>query len=147
MSTKAIAKPMMNSFVFDDFFKPWNEWFDDSKLMNKVVTVPPVNIKESNKQYNVSLAVPGMKKEDFKINIEGNMLTISAEKEENKEEKDEKFSRKEYSFSSFSRSFTIPDDVKQEHIDAAYDNGVLIIRLPRKEKEKNIETSKKISVK
>lgn len=147
MSTKAIAKPMMNSFVFDDFFKPWNEWFDDSKLMNKVVTVPPVNIKESNKQYNVSLAVPGMKKEDFKINIEGNMLTISAEKEENKEEKDEKFSRKEYSFSSFSRSFTIPDDVKQEHIDAAYDNGVLIIHLPRKEKEKNIETSKKISVK
>jgi HSP20 family protein len=71
----------------------------------------------------VSLAAPGMKKEDFKIDVDGNMLTISSEKEETKEEKEKKFTRKEYNYSSFSRSFTLPDEVNKEKIDAKYEDG------------------------
>ena len=75
------------------------------------------------------------------------MLTISSEKEEKKEEKDEKFTRKEYSFTSFSRSFTLPDDAKPEAIDARYENGELKITLPRKEASKKEAATKRIAVK
>jgi HSP20 family protein len=90
----------------------------------------------------VSLAVPGMEKEDFKIDVGGNILTISAEKEENKEEKDKRYNRREYNYSSFSRSFTLPDEVKQENIQATYENGVLALLLPKK-----VEAGKAIAVK
>ena len=93
------------------------------------------------------MAAPGMKKEDFKINVDGNMLTISSEKEEKKEEKDEKYTRKEYSYSSFSRSFTLPEDVKQDALDAKYEDGVLNLRLPRREDAKKATASKRIAVK
>ena len=71
--------------VFDDFFKPWNEWFDNGGLWGRTMQVPAVNITEQKDDYLVSLAVPGLKKDDFKIDVEGNMLTISSEKEETKE--------------------------------------------------------------
>lgn len=135
----------MTPSLFEDFFKPWNEWFEGG-LKEKMITVPAVNVKEEEDKYLVSLAVPGLKKEDFNIDIEGNMLTISSEKEEQKEEKEEKFTRKEYNYSSFSRSFTIPEDVKQEAIDARYEDGVLNIKLPRLEEVKKITASKKIAV-
>jgi HSP20 family protein len=133
--------------VFEDFFKPWSQLFDDSGLVNRVLTVPSVNIKENGDHYTVSLAAPGLKKDDFRIDVEGNMLTISSEKEENKEEKDEKYTRQEYRYSSFSRSFTLPEDVKLEAIDARYTDGVLHIDLPRIEKAKNATASKRIAVK
>ena len=101
MSTRALSKTSSVPSVFDDFFKPWNEWFDDRRFFNQVATVPSVNITENKDNYQVALAAPGLKKEDFKIDVEGNMLTISSEKEENKEEKNEKYTRKEYSYSSF----------------------------------------------
>jgi HSP20 family protein len=132
---------------FDDFFKPWTQWFDDGGLMTRTALVPAVNIKENGDHYTVSLAAPGLKKDDFKIDVDGNMLTISSEKEESKEEKDEKFTRKEYSFSSFTRSFTLPEDVKPESIDARYDNGELKIVLPRKEEAKKTAATKRIVVK
>ena len=75
------------------------------------------------------------------------MLTISSEKEEKKEEKDEKYTRKEYSYSSFSRSFTLPEDVKQDAIDAKYEDGILNLRLPRREDAKRTTASKRIAVK
>ncbi|MFI5129124.1 MAG: Hsp20/alpha crystallin family protein, partial [Chitinophagales bacterium] len=111
MSTQALAKTSERTpAFFDDFFKPWNEWFENGgNLWNRALTVPAVNITENKNDYQVSLAVPGMKKDDFKIDVNGNMLTISCENEENKEEKDKKFTRKEYNYSSFSRSFTLPD--------------------------------------
>jgi len=133
--------------LFDDFFKPWNEWFDNDNRFWATVRIPSVNITENKDEYNVSLAVPGMKKEDFKIDVNGNMLTISCEKDETKEEKDKKFTRKEYNYSSFSRNFSIPDDVKQDAIDAHYENGVLNIKLPRKEESKRLAAFKKIAVK
>ncbi len=132
--------------VFDDFFKPWNEWFDNGGLLGRVMNVPAVNITEQKDEYIVSLAAPGLKKEDFNISMDGNMLTISSEKEENKEEKDKKFNRKEYSYSSFSRSFTLPEEINKEKIEAKYEDGVLKISLPRKEEAK-MPSAKNIAVK
>ncbi len=148
MSTKAVTKVGMLPTVFDDFFKPWNEWFDNGgSLMGRMMTVPAVNIIENKDDYMVSLAVPGMKKDDFNIDVEGNMLTISSEKEESKEEKDEKYNRKEYSYSSFSRSFTLPEEVNREKIEAKYEDGLLKLMLPKKEEVKKLAASKHIAVK
>lgn len=147
MATRALTRPSLTPSVFEDFFKPWNEWFDDSRFLGKITTMPAVNVIENGNQYNVSLAAPGLKKDDFKINIEGNMLTVSSEKEERKEEKDEKVTRKEYSYSSFSRSFTLPEDVKQDAIEANYEDGVLTIRLPRREEVKKASAARQITIK
>ena len=148
MSTKALTKVGMLPTVFDDFFKPWNEWFDNGgSLMGRMMTVPAVNIIENKDDYMVSLAVPGMKKDDFNIDVEGNILTISSEKEENKEEKDEKYNRREYSYSSFSRSFTLPEEVNKEKIEAKYEDGLLKLMLPKKEEVKKLAASKHIAVK
>lgn len=147
MGTQSLAKlsERMPS-VFDDFFKPWNEWFDNSGFLGRVIKVPAVNIIEQKNDYLVSLAAPGLKKEDFKIDVDGNMLTISTEKEESKEEKDKKFNRREYSYSSFSRSFTLPEEINKEKIEAKYEDGVLKISLPRKEEAKK-PAAKTIAVK
>lgn len=147
MGTQALSKlgERMPS-MFDDFFKPWNEWFDNGGFMGRTMNIPAVNITEQKDSYQVSLAAPGLKKEDFKIDVDGNMLTISSEKEENKEEKDKKFTRKEYSYSSFSRSFTLPEEINKEKIEAAYEDGVLKIALPRKEEAKK-PAAKQIAVK
>ena len=131
--------------VFDDIFKPWNEWFEGG-LWGRTMQVPAVNITEQKDNYLVSLAAPGLKKDDFKIDVDGNMLTISSEKEETKEEKDKKFTRKEYNYSSFSRSFSLPEEINKEKIEAYYEDGVLKITLPRKEEARKT-TAKHISVK
>ena len=146
MSTQALAKlnETMPS-LFDDFFKPWNEWFDGD-LPLRTMKIPAVNITEQKNEYLVSLAAPGLRKEDFKIDVDGNMLTISSKKEESKEEKDKKFTRKEYSYSSFSRSFTLPEEINQEKIEAKYEDGVLKISLPRKD-GMNKPAAKQIAVK
>jgi HSP20 family protein len=128
--------------MFDDFFKPWNEWFDNNSGFSRTLTVPAVNITEQKDCYKAELATPGMDKDDFRLDVEGNILTISAEKEEDKEEKDKKYTRREYSYSSFSRSFTLPNEVKKEGIEAKYNNGVLHIILPKKDEVKNRETQK-----
>ena len=96
----------------------------------------------------ISVAAPGLKKNDFHINVDGNMLTISAEKEETKEEKEEEnYTRKEYNYSSFSRSFTLPQEVNREKIEASYEDGVLKLVLPKKEEVKKAVASKQIVVK
>ena len=118
--------------VWDDFFKPWNEWMDAGEVKN-LMSMPSVNVVENGERFTVSLAAPGLKKEDFTIKMEGDMLTISAEKKEEKEEKDEKFTRKEFNYSSFSRSFTLPEGVKKEMIDAKYEDGLLNIYIPKTE--------------
>lgn len=147
MATKALSRPLTTPSLFDDFFKPWSEWFERPALFDRVITTPAINVKENKDHYTVSMAAPGLKKEDFKLDVEGNMLTISSEKEEQEEEKDEKYSRKEYSYQSFSRSFTLPEDVRPDAIEARYEDGVLNIRLPRLEDSKKRETAKTIVVK
>ena len=133
--------------LFEDFFKPWNGWFgDEGSLLNRVLSVPAANITENKDYYEVALAVPGMKKDDLKIDVQGNLLTISSEKEETKEETDKQFTRKEYNYSSFTRSFTLPDEVNQEKIGAKYEEGILKLTLPRREESKKF-SAKQITVK
>ena len=141
ITTLSTKKPAGLTSVFSDFFEPWSEWFQDG-AGGKSLTLPKVNITEDKKSYNLEVAAPGLHKKDFKININGNVLTISAEKDENKEEKEEKYTRKEYNYSSFSRSFTLPEAVEQDKIDASYDGGILKLSLPKNEKaaQKNHKT-------
>lgn len=131
--------------LFSDFFKPWNEWFDNNGFLGRVMNVPAVNITENKDEYVLSVAAPGKKKSDFRIDIDGNLLTISSETRESKEEKDNKFTRTEYNYSSFSRSFTLPDEINREKIDARYEDGVLKITLPRNENERK-SSAKQIAV-
>jgi HSP20 family protein len=147
MSKELVKSTGFLPTVFDEFFRPWNEWFDNGNFAGRILNVPAVNIAESKDSYSLSLAVPGMKKTDFKIDVDGNILTISAEKEEKKEEKDKRYNRTEYNYSSFSRSFTVPDGVKKEDIHATYDNGVLTLLLPKKEEVKKAVVTKSIAVK
>ncbi len=151
MSTKTLMKrgEYLPS-VLNDFFRPWESVFDTNggALLSTLnpINIPAVNIVENKNNYEVSMAAPGMKKDDFRIDVEGNTLSISAETEEKKEEKEEKFTRKEYNYNSFSRSFTLPDWVNKDKIDASYENGLLRLVLPKTEEAKKI-ASRHIAVK
>ena len=124
MTTKALTRS--NDYfpvMFDDYLKPWTEWFTPSEVFSRSHTMPPANVTETKDEYVVSVAAPGLKKDDFKVDLDGNILTISSEKEEKKEEKEQKFTRKEYNYSAFSRSFTLPELVNKEKIAAKYSLG------------------------
>jgi HSP20 family protein len=128
---KTLMRPRtLNPSIFDDFFKPWNEWFSDRKGL--VATVPAVNVTETDGKYQVMLAAPGLKKDDFHIDVDGNLVTISAETKTEKEEKEEQFTRKEYNYSSFSRTFTLPENIDRDKMEARYENGELKLVLPKK---------------
>lgn len=147
MGTRELSRTTeMLASSFHDFFKPWNEWFDGGRPWNRVLNVPAVNITEQKGGYQVALAAPGLKKEDFKIDVEGNMLAIRNETAEKKEDKGEKYTRKEYSYFSFSRSFTLPEEIDREKIEAKYEDGVLKIMLPCRQEVKN-PIAKQINVK
>ncbi|WP_420321399.1 Hsp20/alpha crystallin family protein [Flagellimonas sp.] len=122
--------PSLSSF-FDDF---WGRDFVSG--VQTGTTVPAVNIAESEEAFDIEVAAPGLKKEDFKINLDNGMMTISSEKSEEKESEEKKITRKEFSFSSFQRSFTLPESVLVEKINAVYKDGVLKIKLPKKEEAK-----------
>lgn len=130
------------SSLFDRDLFDWGNGFFPSRLG---INVPTANVAETSKEYKVELAAPGLDRKDFKVEIDSGTLTISAEKEEEKEEKDGGYSRKEYSFNSFSRSFALPDNVKDSAIDARYENGVLRIVIP-KEKETPVKLARKVEV-
>jgi HSP20 family protein len=118
--------PSVFGNLFEDFFR------DDAVIPSMVGnSVPAVNISEEKDKYKIEVAVPGMEKNDFKLNLDSNVLTISCEKETKEESGDQKYSRKEFSFTSFQRSFAMPEGVNQEKIDASYKDGLLIIQLPK----------------
>ena len=100
------------------------------------ISTPAVNIVESKDEFRIEVAAPGLTKEDFKINLENDQLTISANKEVKKEENEETYTRREFSYSSFSRSFTLPETVDSEKIKASHQDGVLTIHVPEKEEAK-----------
>ncbi|NQD69598.1 Hsp20/alpha crystallin family protein [Sphingobacterium shayense] len=121
-----VVNPYVNS-IFDNFF-------NDSFITDRLVTrVPAVNISEDESSYKVELAAPGLKKSDFKINVDKNLITISVEKRDEKESEDKVYSKKEFSYLSFTRSFSLPDSVDYTRIDAAYEDGVLIVSVGKKE--------------
>jgi len=107
--------------------------------------IPAVNIKEENDKFMLEMAAPGMKKDDFQINLDNYQLTISSEKKEEKKEKEDNYTRREFVYSSFSRSFTLPKSIDIEKIKADYKNGILSIVLPKKEEETKLTKQIKIS--
>jgi HSP20 family protein len=117
----------------------FTDLFDNDKLFGNGWTeqnLPAVNVKETRKEYNIEFASPGFSKKDFKIDVEQNVLTVSAEKEEEKKEEKDTFTRREFSYNSFSRSFTLPQTVNAEKIDAKYNDGILQLSIPKKEETK-----------
>ena len=127
--------------LIDDFIN--NDW--NLKVPTFSGTVPAVNIKELDSQFEIELAVPGMKKDDFEIEVEDGVLSISSTQEEEQVNEKGKFTRREFSYSSFRRSFTLPDSVNPTKIDASYKEGVLLVLLP-KHKEAQPQPKKLIKI-
>jgi len=137
--------PMFPNF-FDKFFDTdlfdWNA----RNFSGTNTTLPSVNIKESDEGFEVEMAAPGLKKEDFNIELNNDVLTISSEKKVENEVKDgEEFTRREFSYQSFRRSFTLPNIVEMDKIKASYEDGILKINIPKKEEAKP-KPAKKIAI-
>ncbi|MBI2269868.1 MAG: Hsp20/alpha crystallin family protein [Bacteroidetes bacterium] len=129
----------LDRFFRNDFLDFWNENGFSG-------TTPSLNIREEKNNYILNLAAPGLKKEDFDINVEGNLLTISCDKEtETKENGTEDFSRREYNYSCFSRTVTLPDYAESNKIVAKYTDGILNLTIPKKPEAQRV-TSQKIKV-
>jgi HSP20 family protein len=124
--------------LFDDFFNRDLFNWNNSNFSNTNTTIPAVNIKETADSYEVEVAAPGMTKKDFKVELDGNLLTISSEKSQQHEEKEgDRYSRKEFSYQSFQRSFNLQKDVvDMDKIEAKYENGLLHLLIPKKEEVK-----------
>ena len=134
-------QPPFFASLIDDFINTdWN-----LKVPTFSGTVPAVNIKELDSQFEIELAVPGMKKDDFEIEVEDGVLSISSTQEEEQVNEKGKFTRREFSYSSFRRSFTLPDSVNPTKIDATYKEGVLLVLLP-KHKEAQPQPKKLIKI-
>jgi len=139
METKALSKnragwPALfskNDWVDRFFDLPLNTDFNFSRAVN----VPAINVKETEHEYKLSIAAPGLEKNDFVIQVNQGILTISAEKEETKAT-DDKYNRREYNYSSWSRSFALPEDAVDGKISAEYKNGELKIEVPRNAEKK-----------
>lgn len=132
--TNGSLLPASQRSMFDDFFNRELFNWGNNNFSASRTTLPSVNIKELEKSFEVEVAAPGMKKEDFSITLDGNMLTISSSKEDQQEEKDGKYTRREFSYQSFQRSFELSKDVvDDENIQARYENGVLRLTIPKKE--------------
>ena len=112
---------------------------------NTGITLPAVNIKENADEFFLEIAVPGMKKSDFNIDIDNKILSISSETKEEHEEKEENYTRREFGYSAFKRTFTLPDTIASDKISAQYKDGILIVHLPKKEEAKE-KPAKRITV-
>ena len=116
--------------VFDSIF---NDTFFNDRMISRV---PAVNISETENNYHVELAAPGLKKDDFKLNLERNVLTISAETTADNQDNQKNYSKREYSYQSFVRTFTLPDSADHNSIDATYTDGILKIDIAKREEAK-----------
>ena len=123
---------LINDFFSDPFFTPSLERFP-SPFMSGMSEVPSANLRETNDQYIVELSAPGLKKDDFNVDIQDGVLTISSEKEEETKDDNKDYKRREFSYSSFTRSFTLPENVNEEKIEAKYTDGILEVKIPKTE--------------
>jgi HSP20 family protein len=126
--------------IFTDFFSDVDRFFENDLFRMPAQigrqfmrNIPATNIRESEQEYMIEVAAPGMAKDDFEINVDEGMLTISSQKEEDTTREEENFTRREYNYSSFSRSFRLPDAVNADDIKARYEEGVLKISVPKRE--------------
>jgi HSP20 family protein len=119
----------------------WSDFFSEHGIstrwpFHKMDLFPAVNIKESDEAFHTEMAVPGFSKKDFKIDIEGSYLTISAEKIKESNKSNERYTKKEFESKSFSRTFNLPENVDPDKIEATYQEGILQLIIPKKEKRK-----------
>lgn len=120
--------------LFDDLFSRELFNWGNNNYSETSTTVPAVNIRETAEAFEVEVAAPGMEKQDFRITLDGNNLTITSAREQRQESQDERYMRREFSYQSFSRSFTLHKDVVDEQaIVARYENGLLLLTVPKKE--------------
>jgi HSP20 family protein len=121
---------------FNDIFESvlGDTFFSDRRINN----LPAVNISESNEEYHIELAAPGLKKEDFKVSVERDMLTISTGQYSENKTSEKTYNRREFSYSAFTRAFTLPESADVDHIQASYIDGVLKLTLPKKEEAKTV---------
>ncbi|HEU4718485.1 MAG TPA: Hsp20/alpha crystallin family protein [Bacteroidia bacterium] len=117
---------------FSDFFDADRFFREPFLSVTDGEWVPAVNVVENEKDFSIELAAPGFKKSDFKVNVENGILNISAEKKTEKEEKEKNYTRREFSYNSFSRSFSLPENSNEENVAAKYDDGVLKLTLAKK---------------
>ena len=126
--------PVMPNLLTDrwlsDFFD--NDRFFDADWLKRIQVVPLVNVKELEKEYEIELAAPGLTKKDFHIQMDKDVMTIFTEKKEEKEYKEDKYTRNEFNYSSFTRSFTLPENINPEKIEAKYEDGILRILINKK---------------
>lgn len=132
---------MIQDFFGADPFT-WDEKFG---FPEKAIEVPSANVIENDKEFKLELSAPGFDKKDFKVEVNDGILSISAEKEQKKEEEKENYRKKEFSYSSIRRSFSLPENVLEDKIDAKYDNGILKVLIPKNEKVEN-KSKKAITV-
>ncbi|MFB9108121.1 Hsp20/alpha crystallin family protein [Flavobacterium gyeonganense] len=122
---------------FDDVFGRELFNWESNNFSTTSTTLPSVNIKETSENYEVEVAAPGLDKNDFKVTLDGNLLTISSEKQNQRTSEQENFTRREFSYQSFQRSFELPKNVVDEDkISARYENGLLHLSIPKKEEAK-----------
>lgn len=125
------TRPAVFNSYFDRFLRdPFDLWEGQKQGTS---TVPSLNIKEEEKKYKVELAVPGKKKEDFNIEVDDNLVTISSESSEENKDEDDGYSFREYNYTSFSRSFSMPENADTDKVTAKYSDGVLCLNIPKKE--------------
>ena len=133
---------LLNSLpiLFDDFFNRDRDLYNwsNSNYSNTNTTIPAVNIKETAENFEVEVAAPGMTKKDFKVELDGNMLTISSERMNQKEDNEgERYFQREFSYQSFQRTFNLQKEVVDiDKIQAKYENGLLHLLIPKKEEAK-----------
>ena len=121
---------------FNDIFE---SFFNDAFLSDRMTTrVPAANISETPDHFHIELAAPGLKKDDFKLNLEQNVLTISVEQRQENSDDKKNYSKREYSYSSFVRSFTLPDSADDSGIEAEYIDGILKINIAKREEAKSV---------
>lgn len=128
---------------FNDIFE---SFFNDAFVSDRMITrVPAANISETPEQYHIELAAPGLKKDDFKLQVDRDVLTISVEQRSENTENQKNYNKREYSYNSFIRSFTLPESADDNNIEAQYVDGVLKINIAKREEAKSV--SRQIEIK
>ena len=130
-NSNGLTSPMWSSWIDEVFNRDLPTVFTSN--FNTGITLPKVNIRETKDAYLVDMAVPGLKKSDFLIDLDNQVLSISTQVEESNEQQEEFYTRREFGYSSFKRSFSLPETVNEDEIKATYKDGVLNIHLPKKE--------------
>ena len=133
--------PVFNNWL-DSFFSDSDQFFGNWDSQR---SIPPVNVEETEESFKMELAAPGKKKEDFKVEIDNGILVISSEQDSSEESSEKNYKRKEYSYQSFSRSFTLPENVNEDAIEAQYSKGVLQLTIPKTEASKPLRKEIEIS--